>query len=188
MARLTITCIVRRFCLDCQGASAKAVHECADVDCALWEYREAAPSASAGPLTATPTATTSGAGNTAAASAPPDFDSPAGNVIGVGAAASPARSLADANSTAVDSSANTSADSDKADAASGSGHSPRKAARRAVLRAVRRHCLLCAASRADVRTCDARECGLWSYRFGVYPETYRAVRQRFLRPKTLSLF
>lgn len=64
-----------------------------------------------------------------------------------------------------------------------------QAQRRLLLRAVRRYCLSCAASREDVRACAAREqCGLWSYRFGVRPETYRSVRERFLRPKTLSLF
>lgn len=69
------------------------------------------------------------------------------------------------------------------------GPKAREAQRRVLLRAVRRHCLSCAASREDVRVCAAREqCGLWSYRFGVRPETYRSVRERFLRPKTLSLF
>lgn len=57
------------------------------------------------------------------------------------------------------------------------------------LRAVRRHCLSCAASRAEVRACTAREsCTLWSYRFGVRPETYLAVKERCLHPRALSLF
>lgn len=65
----------------------------------------------------------------------------------------------------------------------------RENTRRALLRAVRRHCLTCAVSRAEVRACAAREsCALWSFRFGVRPETYRAVRERCSRPKNLSLF
>ena len=60
---------------------------------------------------------------------------------------------------------------------------------RLVLRAVRRHCLHCAGDRREVRACPAREaCPLWSLRFGVRPETYKAVRQRFFAPKSLSLF
>lgn len=60
---------------------------------------------------------------------------------------------------------------------------------RPALRAIRRHCLICAGGRGDVRACSAREgCTLWSFRFGVTPGTYRAVRARLSAPKRLSLF
>lgn len=64
----------------------------------------------------------------------------------------------------------------------------RKVLARHALRAIRRHCLNCAGDRREVRACAAREeCVLWSLRFGVRPETYKAVRQRFFAPKKLSL-
>lgn len=64
----------------------------------------------------------------------------------------------------------------------------RKVLCRCALRAIRRHCFNCAGDRHEVRACAAREeCALWSLRFGVRPETYKAVRQRFFGPKKLSL-
>lgn len=134
MSRLGITQVVRRFCLECQGDSSVAVQECADHECALWEWRLG--------------------------------KSPADSTVAE-VSASPVSKSAQARLTA----------------------RARAAARRPVLRAVRRHCLCCATCKEDVRACAAREdCLLWSFRFGVLPETYRAVRQRFLRPKTISLF
>lgn len=59
---------------------------------------------------------------------------------------------------------------------------------REALRAVRRQCLVCAGDRRETRACAARECSLWPLRFGVLPETYKAVRARFFAPKKLSLF
>lgn len=109
--------VIRRFCLECQGESPKAVRECPDRDCPLWAWRMAAaqPGAQA------------------------------------------AWSEADA---------------------------PRRA-----LRDVRRQCMACAGGRAEVRQCAAREaCPLWSWRFGVRPQTYRNVRQRFFAPRMLKLF
>ncbi|MEG2173546.1 MAG: hypothetical protein RRY29_09865 [Desulfovibrionaceae bacterium] len=149
MARLSITQVVRHFCLECQGNSSAAVRECCDECCALWPHRvlDSSKMHAAGPAP-------EGAGLE---------QSPAGGE---------ARGL-------------------KIDLLSrpSLNHAEREAARRVLLRAVRRQCMSCAASRAEVRACAAREsCGLWSYRFGVRPETYRAVRQRFLRPKNLSLF
>ncbi len=57
------------------------------------------------------------------------------------------------------------------------------------VRAVRRYCIACCGGeRAEVRTCDARDrCALWSYRFGVLPETYRKVKARLTGPRTLVL-
>jgi hypothetical protein len=57
------------------------------------------------------------------------------------------------------------------------------------VRAVRRYCIACCGGeRAEVRTCDARDrCALWSYRFGVLPETYRRVKARLTGPRTLVL-
>lgn len=52
------------------------------------------------------------------------------------------------------------------------------------VRVIRRFCLLCGGSRAEVRACDARDsCPLWSYRFGVLPATFKRVlaRQRRVR-------
>ena len=65
--------------------------------------------------------------------------------------------------------------------------SPEQAAREA-LRAIRRQCMGCAGDRAEVRACAAREaCALWHCRFGVRPQTYKAVRRRFFAPKPLRL-
>ncbi len=57
------------------------------------------------------------------------------------------------------------------------------------VRAIRRYCIACCGGeRAEVRTCDARDrCALWSYRFGVLPETYRKVKARLTGPRTLVL-
>ncbi len=61
--------------------------------------------------------------------------------------------------------------------------------RRQALRCIRGYCLACAGQRSDVRQCNAREhCVLWSLRFGVHPETYKKVRQRFFAPKKLTLW
>ncbi len=57
----------------------------------------------------------------------------------------------------------------------------------ACLRAIRRHCMVCADGRQDVRACADKNCLLWSYRFGVTPETYRRVKDRFFKPKKLLL-
>ena len=35
----SIPLAARRFCLDCQGASPKAVRRCADAACPLWDWR-----------------------------------------------------------------------------------------------------------------------------------------------------
>ena len=60
---------------------------------------------------------------------------------------------------------------------------------RAALRAVRRQCMNCAGKRREVRACPARgSCPLWHCRFGVRPQTYKAVRRRFFAPKALRLF
>lgn len=60
---------------------------------------------------------------------------------------------------------------------------------RRALREIRRQCLACAGGRREVRQCAARDaCPLWRWRFGVRPQTYREVRQRFFAPRPLSLF
>ncbi|MDO5483609.1 MAG: hypothetical protein Q4F27_01745 [Desulfovibrionaceae bacterium] len=59
---------------------------------------------------------------------------------------------------------------------------------RAAMRAIRRQCLGCAGQRDEVRACSAKEdCPLWRWRFGVRPQTYKAVRRRFFAPRALSL-
>lgn len=114
--RRAIGSAVRRFCLDCQGASPAAVRACADAGCALWPCR----------------------------------------LPGVCAAG------------------------DAAEAG--------RAGSRGLLRAVRRYCLDCAGGRHEVRACQARQaCPLWSYRFGVRPQTWRAVHRRFFAPRELTL-
>lgn len=175
MARLTISCVVRRFCLECQGHSSKAVRECADAHCALWEHRLPPQSA-----------------NHQGDSMPHDTlaEDSGGEPIPVKTedfaktedGEHTRRETKTALTTLIEKTAEVEANVSRPDIKA------REAARRLILRAVRRHCLTCAACRAEVRTCNARECGLWSYRFGVYPETYRTVRQRLSRPKTLSLF
>lgn len=54
------------------------------------------------------------------------------------------------------------------------------------LRHVRRYCLECAETRQDVRDCIAKDCPLWSYRFGVAPTTFKRVISR-LRHKKQTL-
>lgn len=125
MSRVSVMRALRRFCLECQGGSSRAVRCCEDETCALWAWRV------------------------------PDEVSPE-----------------TVEETAADASA-----------------AGRGAASRPALRAVRRHCLACAGGRGEVRACSAREgCALWSYRFGVAPYTYRAVRARIFGPKRLTLF
>lgn len=183
---------VRHFCLECQGNSAKAVRECADEACALWPHR--LPRAVALPETPEQEQGAElkyGAGN------PPSALAGTATADGSLLDTMPSDGLPPSGSEPRD---GTPSGSELVDGLPLSGPEPkdglpplgpkaREAQRRVLLRAVRRHCLSCAASREDVRVCAAREqCGLWSYRFGVRPETYRSVRERFLRPKTLSLF
>jgi hypothetical protein len=52
-----------------------------------------------------------------------------------------------------------------------------------VARAIRRFCLTCSGSRQEVRGCDAKECDLWSYRFGVSPSTFKRVLARRRRSR-----
>lgn len=60
---------------------------------------------------------------------------------------------------------------------------------RRALRTIRQYCLVCAGNRQEVRRCGGKDvCPLWSWRFGVYTTTYKAVRQRFWGQKQLSLF
>jgi len=67
--------------------------------------------------------------------------------------------------------------------------SDRKIFIRSALRAIRRNCMNCASSRAEVRKCAGSEtCVLWTYRFGVSPKKYRDVRKRYFAPRTISLF
>lgn len=165
---------VRQFCLECQGNSATAVRECVDTACALWPHRlPGAVSPEAG--------SSEHAVNSQERS--PEFACSAESCVPLFAS--------ELSETIAEHQAEQKVELGAEFAASPTPSSPkaREAQRRVLLRAVRRHCLSCAASRADVRACAAREeCGLWSYRFGVRPETYRSVRERFLRPKNLSLF
>lgn len=183
MKKPDIRHVVRHFCLECQGGSAKAVRECADAICALWPHRLPGSSAPLG----VPDREDEAEHKNAPA------QEKAQDSITVAGICSPSLSLGCSDGSApsgielVDGSM--LPDTEIVDGLALSGPKAREAQRRVLLRAVRRHCLSCAASREDVRACAAREqCGLWSYRFGVRPETYRSVRERFLRPKTLSLF
>lgn len=56
-----------------------------------------------------------------------------------------------------------------------------------VLRGIRRHCMICAGNRQEIRRCEADSCPLWAYRFGVHPATWLRVTRRFRSPKTLML-
>lgn len=106
---------IRQFCLECQGASAKAVRACTDEECPLWVWRLATLAGEECPA-------------------------------------------------------------------------PAEEAARQALRAIRRQCMGCAGDRVEVRACAARDaCALWHCRFGVRPQTYKAVRRRFFAPKPLRL-
>ena len=125
MSRISVMRALRKFCLECQGGSSRAVRCCEDEECSLWAWR--IPDEAGAEVVGAPTHGASAGG--------------------------------------------------------------RGAGMRHVLRAVRRHCLSCAGVRGEVRACSAREgCALWSYRFGVTPDTYRTVRARLFAPKRLTLF
>lgn len=151
---------IRRFCLECQGGAAREVRRCPDLDCALRIWRMA------------------GARGT-------EQPGQVEGCIGAGCPASVAPgAVAAAAAAAVENGA---------------------AAREAVvppecvppgnegevvppLRAIRRFCLHCCGFRDAIRGCDARDaCALWSYRFGVRPETYRRVKARFYGTRPLVL-
>lgn len=55
------------------------------------------------------------------------------------------------------------------------------------LRCIRRYCLECAETRQDVRDCKAKDCLLWSYRFGVMPNTFKRVVSRIREKKQTLL-
>lgn len=160
---------VRRFCLECQGESAPAVLACADRQCALRPWRLSEPPAEA--LAACMAGL---------------------KLVHMATAHRSGDASGDAFGDALDDALGGNLEG-KVSEAKGESSPPRdprirKALSRCALRAIRRHCLNCAGDRREVRACAAREeCGLWSLRFGVRPETYKAVRQRFAAPKKLSL-
>ncbi len=178
MPRVPILRSVRRFCLACQGGSARAVRACADEGCPLRDWR--LPVEKAADAEAAPAAQAASAGQSV----------PAGQDILLAQASSVLISQQGTELSAAGGASAPAASAARTCAAAETAVvgelSPRA---RAALRAVRRQCLLCAGSRQDVRACRAREeCPLWSYRFGVRPETYKAVRQRFFAPRPLTLF
>ncbi|MDD2967220.1 MAG: hypothetical protein PHN64_07050 [Desulfovibrionaceae bacterium] len=146
MAKLSVLRSIRRFCLECQGNSSKAVQACADAACPLWAWR--LPPA-------------------------PEAEQPQHKAV---QPAQQACLLTPCTPPC------------PKEPAPCMGLQPFSAKSRQALRAIRRQCLLCAGGRADVRQCRAKEsCMLWSYRFGVRPEKYKAVRRRFFSPKALPL-
>lgn len=179
---------IRRFCLECQGESAAAVRQCTDSHCALWAWRlpEAPAAVLAEVLAAVPGHAPAPLPEAAASAS--GVKTPGGEAAGPRAAAFPLLMAAQQPSGAEE---QTVAGEKPQGDEDGPQRDPRvrKALARRALRAIRRHCLNCAGHRCDVRACAAREdCLLWSLRFGVRPETYKAVRQRFFAPKKLTLF
>lgn len=148
---------IRRFCLDCQGGVAREVRLCPDTGCGLYAWRLAGIVAGGA----------SGGGKQDTAG---DGDADADALTGTPAASSGGPSGGDPLPGALPLIAQTLPDERP-------------------VRAIRRYCIACCGGeRAEVRTCDARDrCALWSYRFGVLPETYRKVKARLTGPRALVL-
>lgn len=167
MSRIVVTKTIRRFCLECEGGSARAVRLCADKACALRAWRLPAGSDGEGngqdDADDTPTETAQ-----PMAAGPADLHA--------------ASSVADTVDTAIAAPA-TAAD----DTPEGEASAPDVGATEP-LRAIRRFCMVCCGGRGNVRACDARDvCPLWSFRFGVQPETFRRVKARQHGPRVLVL-
>ena len=61
-------------------------------------------------------------------------------------------------------------------------------AREHPVRAVRRYCMCCCGGiRAEIRTCEARNCALWPFRHGITPEKRKRDMPRFSCRKQLRL-
>lgn len=208
MSYCRIVRAIRRFCLDCQGGAAREVRICTDLDCALRVWRMAgarvgelamdasdarppghdALSASCGvPALPTP-------GDTMQATMPEAVPqtpcTPTGPLQTGGTEDMAAGKASFRCASPVDGAASPSLDRNGDRAGFPAECVPPGNEGEAVppLRAIRRFCLHCCGFRDAVRGCDAREtCALWSYRFGVQPETYRRVRSRFSGPRTLVL-
>lgn len=162
---------IRRFCLDCQGGVAREVRLCPDTGCGLYAWRLAgilADMAAGGKRRASD--------NHDHGDHDPDGHGPenrgldAAPVAGLPAGSSADQSAADPLPGALPLIAQTLPDERP-------------------VRAIRRYCVACCGGeRSEVRTCDARDrCALWSYRFGVLPETYRRVKARLTGPRALVL-
>lgn len=180
MSYVRIVRAIRRFCLECQGGAAREVRACPDVACALSMWRMAgARSLAEGGDDA---AATGEAAATAhcAADVQPLLEMP----VERPAALSPA--MPDVRQPGQQT-------------APQAAHLPPHLPEGCVpcglegsfvepLRAIRRFCFHCCAYRDAIRACDAREaCPLWSYRFGVLPETYRKVKARLRGHRTVTL-
>lgn len=164
---------IRRFCLDCQGGVAREVRLCPDTGCGLYAWRLA------GILTG-------GANGGGRHDPTGDGDADAPDAVTVSdvsmVAGAPPKGSALAGKPATN----------KPSSDPLPGALPLIAQTlpdERPVRAIRRYCLsCCGGEREEVRTCDARDrCALWSYRFGVLPETYRRVKARLTGPRTLVL-
>lgn len=171
---------IRRFCLDCQGGAAREVRLCPDTGCGLYAWRLA------GILTG-------GAGcgrHEAAGGHDPDASDATGPADSLDASRmtdAPAKALSRASGESGGRSLPASAQAGPLP-----GALPLIAQTlpdERPVRAIRRYCVACCGGeRSEVRTCDARDrCALWSYRFGVLPETYRRVKARLTGPRALVL-
>lgn len=154
---------IRRFCLDCQGGVAREVRLCPDTACGLYTWRLAGIVAGG----------TNGGRHDPAGDGDADAPDAAQDASVSGGSANkpaPDKSATDPLPGALPLIAQTLPDERP-------------------VRAIRRYCIACCGGeRAEVRTCDARDrCALWSYRFGVLPETYRRVKARLTGPRTLVL-
>lgn len=171
MSRIVVTKTIRRFCLECEGGSARAVRLCADTACALRAWRLPAGSDGEG----------NGQdddGDRATETTMPMSEGPSDHVVlSVAGTVDPAAAVPDAMPLVTASE----------DSAGDEGSAPGVGATEP-LRAIRRFCMVCCGGRANVRACDARDvCPLWSFRFGVQPETFRRVKARQHGPRVLVL-
>ena len=150
---------LRRFCLDCQGGHVPSVSSCRDGSCILYPYRRLKPPASGSPEPR-----------------PPELHDPES---GEAALSGPDPAVAAGEQPAAP--ADAPGPEGPVPATASSGH----VSAEPTLRVIRRFCLNCAGSRAEVRECDARDnCSLWSYRFGVLPATFRRVIARRRKKRT----
>ncbi len=155
---------LRRFCLDCQGEDIEAVRNCPEISCPLWPFRVRSKKKAQEPPLETE--------HLLLAQEEQPAQSSLMNLM-------PAKQLS-GEKTVRESSTASSRNLETENSAAQTDLS--------ALRAIRRQCLQCADNRRHVRACDARDtCAVWSYRFGVLPETYLRVKRRLSSNKLLYL-
>lgn len=161
MPDMPILKVIRRHCLQCQGGAAQEVRLCNDVNCALFAWRMAGTHVI-------------GEEQVSFAEVPLRYTPSHG-------ASSCAQLEAITPLAGFDSALCTSHEDGTAICCAMPSVKP--------LRAIRRFCFQCCGNREQIRACDAKSlCALWSYRFGVQPQTYKRVKARLRGERMMTLF